>query len=501
MVMRVGGLATGMDIEAMVEKLMEAERMPLNRLQQEKTLLEWKRDGFREINRALLDLDNMMLDMKLTTTYNPKSVSSSQENAVTATGSSSSTNGSYQIRVDQLAENEMQVGGKLDNINPSEALDSSLYGTHIFSTYNDKGEKVDHEVVVKEGDTLNSVLQQISRDNNNVRAFFDKGSQKVVFETTRTGVYNESGREIVFDFESNSGDGKENLFAALGLNAEGENGATVKSAQNAEFTYNDSLEISSKENNYSINGINLEFNNVTDGNARLTVTTNVDDAVDKIKDFVEKYNKVVELMNTSQTERKKYDYKPLLEEQKEEMTESQIEKWEKEAKSGILRGETVIQFGLSSMRQGWYSKVETDGEYSTLSQVGISTTANYFDGGKLEIDEEKLRKALSENPEDVHKLFSNSAKDDSRGLVNRLEDTLNRTKRQIEDRAGKDTHAGLDDYSLGKRMKDLNTRISDFERKMLQVEQRYWNQFTQMEKAIARLNDQSSQLFSQFGGM
>lgn len=508
MVMRVGGLASGMDIESIVNKLMEAERMPLSRMQQERTLLEWKRDGFRDINRALAGIDDMLLDMKLSRTYNPKTVSSSQKSAVTATASSNATNGSYEISVSQLATNEMQVGtiqvdeGEESTFKPNEPLSSDYHGTHVFHTYNKDGSKKEYEVKIGDGDTLNQVLQRISREDNNVRAFYDESSQKVVFETTRTGIYNpdKSKPEIVFSFEDdgNNHTGK-NFFRFLGFSENPED-PNIKKAQDAEFKYNNGLDVTSKDNNYTINGITLEFHNVTEGNARLNVATNVDESFDKIKEFVEKYNKAIELMNTSQIERKKYDYKPLTDEQKEDMTEEQIEKWEEQAKSGILRGETTIQSGMFAMRQGWYAKVETGGEYSTLSQIGIKTSPNYMDGGQLVIDEDKLKAALRDNPDDVYKLFSNSSEGSDRGLVNRLEDSLNRTKKQIEERAGRDTHTGLDDYSLGKRMKDLNSRISDFEKKMIRIEQRYWNQFTQMEKAISRFNDQSSHLLSQFGG-
>src|SRR5699024_5741750 len=102
MVMRVGGIASGMDIEAMVQKLMEAERMPLDRLKQQQTTLTWKRDAFREINSTLLELDKMMLDMKMSYTYNPKTAVSSQEGAITATANSNASNGSYEIKVKQL---------------------------------------------------------------------------------------------------------------------------------------------------------------------------------------------------------------------------------------------------------------------------------------------------------------------------------------------------------------------------------------------------------------
>src|SRR5690625_156206 len=113
MVMRVGGLASGMDIEAMVNKLMEAERIPLEKMRQDQTKLEWKRDAFRDINRELLKLDELMLDMKLSRTYQSKSVTSSQDNAITATARANSTPGSYLINVTQLAtarSEERRVG-------------------------------------------------------------------------------------------------------------------------------------------------------------------------------------------------------------------------------------------------------------------------------------------------------------------------------------------------------------------------------------------------------
>src|SRR5699024_6122643 len=119
--------------------------------------------------------------------------------------------------------------------------------------------------------------------------------------------------------------------------------------------------------------------------------------------------------------------------QKKEMTDDQIEKWEEKAKSGILRGESVISSGLFDLRQSWYASVDTDGAYDVITQIGIKTSNRYMDGGKLEIDEQKLRKALRENPDDVRKLFSNSTEDGSRGLINRLEDTVKRIKDNIEE--------------------------------------------------------------------
>ncbi len=487
MVMRVGGIASGMDIEAMVQKLMEAERMPLDRLRQQQTTLEWQRDAFREINSTLLELDNMMLEMKMSYTYKPKSATSSQENIVGVTSDSNAPNGSYNIEVKNLATNEMRVS---DKVNPEEL--SSFKGTHTFYTYDEKGERQTHTLTIEEGDTLPQVLKNIEKaSGNTVRAFYDETSEKVVLETTRTGKYAKEGNEIQFEGSTS----EQNFFTDyLKLNSDE---STIIEAKNAEFTYNDGLTLSSKNNTYTLNGVTFDFKAV--GASRITVDTDVDIAFDNIIKFVDKYNEAIDKLNKSQTEERFRDFKPLSDEQKGEMSEKQIEQWEEKAKSGILRGESVLRDGMYTLRQSLQSKVETGGEYVLLSQIGISTTENYLDGGKLKVDEKKLKEALRENPDDVYKLFVNSSEGNERGLINRFDDTIDRVKGQIEKKAGNENHT-LDNYSIGKRMKEMNERIADFERRMLQVEQRYWNQFTQMEKAISNLNQQSSYLVSQFGG-
>lgn len=485
MVMRVGGIASGMDIDAMVQKLMEAERMPLTRLQQQQTTLTWKRDAFRDINSHLLELDNMVRDMKYSNTYKPKAASSSNSDAVTATATTNATNGSYEIKVDQLATNAINVGEK-------KAREAFTFenGTHIFHTINEDGTKSDHQFEIKDGDSLNDVLKKITNaSDGRVRAFYEESSQQVVIEATRSGQYNGDGPEIAFDTDS-----IDFFKNTLGLEEGNEKGG-----QNAKFTYNNGLEIESKTNEYTINGLQLTFHQETDTNARISVTTDVDQSFDKIMAFVEKYNETIGVMNQSQLEERHRDFPPLTEEQKAEMTEEQITRWEEKAKSGILRGESTISNGMYSLRQSLQQSVETGGAYTLLSQIGIATTANYMDGGKLEVNEEQLRTALRDNPDDVYKLFSNSEDGANRGLINRFDDVLDQTRGSIEKKAGKSSHT-LDNYQLGKNMKELNERITDFERRMVQVEQRYWNQFTAMEKAISQLNQQSSYLFSQFGG-
>src|SRR5699024_10801142 len=176
--MRIGGLATGMDTEQLVDKLMAAERMPLDRMEQDKTKLTWKRDGFRDINKALLELDNMMLDMKLSKTYNTKTVSSSQENAVTATALTSTSNGTYSIKVEKLATSAINVSKEAIDIDENQPLkQQNIDPREIkFWTYNEDGEEQEYKIDVDDGDTLNDILKKINDCDSPVRAFYDSQS-------------------------------------------------------------------------------------------------------------------------------------------------------------------------------------------------------------------------------------------------------------------------------------------------------------------------------------
>ena len=79
MAIRVSGLASGMDIDSIVKQLMDAERLPLNKLKQKKQILEWKRDDYRSMNTLLTDFRSKVLNMKLSSSYGAKQTSSSNE--------------------------------------------------------------------------------------------------------------------------------------------------------------------------------------------------------------------------------------------------------------------------------------------------------------------------------------------------------------------------------------------------------------------------------------
>ncbi|MEK4522913.1 flagellar filament capping protein FliD [Psychrobacillus sp. FSL W7-1493] len=236
---------------------------------------------------------------------------------------------------------------------------------------------------------------------------------------------------------------------------------------------------------------------------QLTASADIDSMVDKVKEFVAKYNELITGMNDSLKEKKYRDFPPLTDEQRKDMSDKEQELWDEKAKSGLLRSDSIVSSGLSSMRNAIYGRVDGIGDdlIDTLAEMGITTSSVYSDGGKLVINEDKLRKSLTENPDKVVQTLTQSgektATGDTRGIVNRLRDSMKELTAKIEAKAGKAT-ATDQQYTLGKSLIDMNTRISNFQRRLEDIETRYWKQFTAMEQAISKANSQSGYL-SQFG--
>ncbi|MGM0523440.1 MAG: flagellar filament capping protein FliD, partial [Bacillota bacterium] len=256
----------------------------------------------------------------------------------------------------------------------------------------------------------------------------------------------------------------------------------------------------SKTNQTTLNGITFNFNNVTnDTPAYVNISDDTDAAVDKIVKFVDQYNSVVDEVTSKTREERYNDYDPLTSEEMESMSEREIELWEEKARSGLLKSDRILMDGLSKMRQAWMGSVESDGNFKHLSDIGISTTRDYMDGGKLVIDEDKLREALRDDPTSVDSLFTNSSDGADRGIFNKLNDAIDQTTDRINDKAGRST-SQIQQYSLGRELQNMNTRIDNFNRRLVQVEDRYWSQFTAMEKAIQKMNEQSNYMSQQMMG-
>ncbi|OSX53151.1 flagellar hook-associated protein 2 [Anoxybacillus ayderensis] len=511
--MRIGGLASGMDIDKIVGDLMKVERAPIGKLKQKKQLLEWQRDAYRDMNRLLDALDKQIFDgVMRQSTFLQKKVTSSNENVVTATATPSAANQTVEIsNITQLATAARWTSQNTINISANDQLSALFLGTEVMPTslqfkVKNPGSSVEETVTISldpSKETLSTLISKLNQDTKlGVRAFYDDFTQKMVITKNQTG----SGSSI----EVTSG---AELFTKLGFNLDIQvdssdplNVVTKTflqqdpgTGQNAKFTIN-GLQTERTSNTFTINGMTYTLKNTHAGTVTITSTTNTDAIFNSIKSFVDKYNETIDEINKKLKETRYRDYQPLTDEQREKLTEKQAEKWEEKAKSGILRGDSILSNALSSMRQALYRKVDgvADG-FSQLAQIGITTTPNYLEGGKLIIDEAKLRQKIEENPDAIYRLFSNNGEGNAKGIVRQLRDEIKKTIKSIEDKAG-NTLKATNQYIIGKSIIDIDTRISAAEDRLKRVEDRYWKQFSAMEKAVQRANSQSMYLMNAFGG-
>lgn len=214
---------------------------------------------------------------------------------------------------------------------------------------------------------------------------------------------------------------------------------------------------------------------------------NVDKLVDKIKQFVSDYNEYSGSVNKKVNEQSFKDYQPLSDEQRESMSDKEIEKWEQKAQSGLLRNDSILRQGLSSLRSSIYEG--SMGDFGSLTDVGITTTSNWRDGGQLTINENKLREKLKENPNAVVSLFTSD-----NGVVSKLREGISVTSKAIEVKAGRDTQTEAQ-YTMGKDSIQLRKQVDAWTKRLANKEDQYWKQFTAMEKAINTMNAQSANLF------
>lgn len=233
-------------------------------------------------------------------------------------------------------------------------------------------------------------------------------------------------------------------------------------------------------------------------------------AMEQIKEFVDKYNELIEDLNKQLKETKYRDYAPLTTEQREDMSEQEQKIWDEKAKSGLLRSDSLIREGMANMRSSFMGSVAGLGDklMDSLAEIGITTTNDMTKSGQLVIDEAKLEAALAKDPDQVHQLFAQTGEvkkttdengrevtEDTRGIAWRLRDAMKEMTVNIEKKAGKDG-AVNNTFGLGLKINESDDRITKLQAKLKDIEARYWKQFTAMETAINKANSQAS-LFTQ----
>lgn len=273
--------------------------------------------------------------------------------------------------------------------------------------------------------------------------------------------------------------------------------ATKIDGQNAKFILN-GVEFESASNETTVNGITLTLTEKTDPGKPVTFTlTNDTQAVyDTIKNFVNKYNEILKEMNELYYADSARGYDPLSDDEKEAMTESQIDKWETKIKDSLLRRDSTLGGIISSMKSALLTSVQVDGKSYSLSSFGVGTSYVYSEKGLLHIQgdaedstyasyDNKLMAALEEDPDTVMQVFTGVAQN----LYKAMQDKMKKTSLSS-------ALTFYNDVYIKNQITSYNKQISENEEKLTALEDKYYSQFAAMETAMAKLQSQQNSLLA-----
>lgn len=283
------------------------------------------------------------------------------------------------------------------------------------------------------------------------------------------------------------------------------NGAVKIDGQDAIIELN-GAEFVSNSSTFQINGLTIQAKALTEGDEVITISTDTDvDAIyDKIKGFFKEYNELMTEMSTKYNAASAGDYEPLTEEEEEELSETQLEKWETILKTASLRRDGTLSTVMSSMKSVMIKSYEINGKTYALSSFGIKTSsyflaednekANYHidgdaDDESVAANEDKLRAALVADPENTIEFFSTIMKDLYQTLSAKLsKSTTTSSAFKI-----------YNDKTMQSQHDTYTKKLDDWEDKIEAYREKYVKKFSNMETAMAKLQSQTSALASFFG--
>lgn len=307
--------------------------------------------------------------------------------------------------------------------------------------------------------------------------------------------------------------GSTNLIDANGNTTD----ITRNKAQNAVLTINGE-EIIKGDNVFDFEGMIITLNSTSNESLTVKGTVDTDKVIEKVENFVKNFNTMLDEIYKETTAERNREFEPLTEAEKENMTEKQIEQWEKQAKSGIIRSSREIESFVTKLRNALVDPVE--GSHISLRSIGVYSKS-YVEKGKLTVDREKLKNALEKNMDQVVNLFTRTSdikytNEDKRserykqiGIGGRFDDIINdytRTRRNkkgskgiLVAKAGVENDLSVTENQFSKEIKERSTRL----RQMLKVlegkEESYYQMFSRMETAMSKMQNQTNSLLAMLG--
>lgn len=632
MAMRVSGINSGLDTDAIVQELVSAYSKKTEKYEKAQTKLSWKQEAWKSLNSKVYSFYTNTSKLKYSSAYAAKKVSVSDTTKASVTASGNAVNGTQKLNVLQTAQSAYLTGGKISTTNGEAATsetklselgftENATIRVHLNKTDED-GNPIETDIKLTKDSTLADVTKELQ--NAGVNASFDEKNGRLYISSKDSGTIGDftitasdaqgtgnmyranrlldtlgigsnsyaagnaittkqgktavmsttlanlgytgdettltvNGKEIAVDAKTTISDLLDK-FKESGISANFD-GATGKlsfnSSEELNFTGNaDVLNLlgldsglkadtsrnpikldgsdamivlngvlyTSDSNSFSVNGLNITANSVTDdintlldangevdlskltdANAiSITTSTDTQGIYDTIKDFLTEYNNIINEMTKLYNADSARDYEPLTDDEKDAMSDTEIEKWETKIKDSLLRRDSSLDSIMSSMISAMNKGIVINGETYALSSFGIHTmgylnaaeneqNAFHIDGDEDDENtsgnKDKLMTAITEDADTVIEFMKQLSSNLYKAIDDNMQSTTMRSRYKI-----------YNDKELDKQYSNYSKLISQWEEKVSDKEEYYYKQFTAMESALAKLNSQQSSLAGLLGG-
>lgn len=542
--LRMTGMYSGMDTESIVSQLVKAKSTKVTNLKNEQKKLEWKQTAWQGLNSKIYNMYSKTLsNLRLTSAYSKKSTVSSDSTKATVVASEGAVNGTQTLQVNKLAKSGYLTGAKLDGKTTTTTgtdgkdvtkvvnwettdklseIDSNLTGKTISLTTGTGTDAKTTDIEITADMTINDLVAKFK--DAGVNASFDTTNQRFFINSTGTG----SAKNFTLSSDDST------ALASLGLDPNatytdinGSKNSCVKiEGQDAEIVLNGATFVSDS-NTFSINGLTINTLGVTDEEISLVTSTDYDGIYNTIKDFLTEYNDLINEMDKLYNADSARKYDMLTNDEKDSMTDDEVEQWEDKIKSALLRKDNslynVMNTLTTTMMDGYYENnlsdkqkknmsaseisawyKENGGKKHYLSDYGIGTLS-YFEAQDNEhhayhingdaddeftsTKEDKLKAAIADDPEGTANFFATLCK----SLYSKLDETMS------ESTDYSSIYKVYNDKQLKKDYNDYTKKIRDAEDELNDYEDRWYNKFSKMEVALSKLQSQTSSISSMLG--
>lgn len=497
MAIRITGLNSGLDTESMITELVSAKKVSVDNLKKEKTKLSWKIDAWKSLNTKILSMYSTIDKLRFDSAYVKKKSTVSQTGILSVVAGETSVNGVQTASVQSLAKAGYLTGGKLKTADGGKVTADTKVtdmGIAAGSSFTINGK----EVTIDENTTMSGLVSQLKAGGVDVN--FDENQQRLYISAKETGKDND------FSFT-----GDDALLKTLGLVEDPSNpdGAVKIKGENAVMLLN-GVKYESTTNTFQINGTTYTATGLSDKNAdgtfkELSITTmdDYDGIYDTIRDFFSQYNSLINEMDKLYNAESSKGYEPLLSEEKEALSDSEVEEWEKKIKDSLLRKDSSLSSVISSMTTTMMGSISVNGKDMYLSSFGIATLG-YFNAEDNEKhayhiagdpkdtntaeSKDILKSMIASDPESVKSFFSQ--------MANNLYKSMGKTLERIPD--FKSYRKVYNDQQLDKDLEEYETKIKKAEEALNDYEDKWYDKFAAMETALSKLSSKQNAISSLF---